>query len=75
MIGRTDTPESLLKEIEAKPLPAGWYRDCCVCRRVEIGGQWRLFSVPPGACVTSGFCPDCWVSWCESMGIDPEDDS
>jgi hypothetical protein len=32
---------------------------CCVCRRVRRDGAWLDETLPSGALVSHGYCPDC----------------
>ncbi len=37
-------------------------RMCCICNKVEQGGQWKVCrAMPDGEPVTHGYCPDCYV--------------
>lgn len=35
-------------------------RICCVCRKVEQGGQWNKTPVPVGQKVSHVYCPHCY---------------
>ena len=38
-------------------------RMCCVCNKIEQGGEWRPFRPLVAAeLVTHGYCPQCFVS-------------
>lgn len=37
-------------------------RVCCVCNKVEQGGQWQANrSLPVSEPVTHGYCPECYI--------------
>ena len=37
-------------------------RMCCVCNKVEQGGQWRANrTLPDSEPVTHGYCPECYI--------------
>jgi hypothetical protein len=37
-------------------------RMCCVCNKVEQGGQWQINpTLPEAEPVTHGYCPECYI--------------